>query len=67
MKIVIDYTLCESNGVCAGVMPSVFELRDDDFLYLLQDEVPESDRRTLLRAVRQCPKTGDFHSGLIRA
>lgn len=56
MKIVIDYELCESNGVCMGVMPSVFELRDDDFLYLLREEVPEAEAPLLLDAARQCPR-----------
>jgi ferredoxin len=56
VKVVVDYTLCESNGFCVGVMPAVFELRDDDFLYLLHEDVPEADRPTLLRAVRQCPR-----------
>ena len=56
MRIVVDYTRCESNGVCMGVVPSVFDLRDDDFLYVLQDEPPDSLRAPLLQAVRQCPR-----------
>lgn len=56
MKPVIDYALCESNGVCMGVMPSVFELRDDDNLYLLREDLPEEERATLKQAVRQCPR-----------
>lgn len=56
MRVVVDYELCESNGVCVGVMPSVFELREDDFLYLLQEELPESERPTLEQAVARCPR-----------
>lgn len=56
MKPAVDWDLCESNGVCVNVMPSVFELRDDDQLYLLKDEVAEAERATLENAVRQCPR-----------
>lgn len=56
MKPKIDWDLCESNGVCMDVMPSVFELRDDDKLYLLREDLEEADRATLQQAVRQCPR-----------
>ena len=39
MRIVVDFDLCESNAVCMGIAPEVFEVRDDDFLYVL-DETP---------------------------
>ena len=39
MRIVVDYDLCESNAICMGIAPEVFEVRDDDFLYVL-DETP---------------------------
>ena len=38
MKVKVDFDLCESNAICMGIVPEVFELRDDNFLYLL-DEV----------------------------
>jgi len=56
MRIEVDYDLCESNGLCMGVAPEVFDLRDDDKLYLLQDEPPESMRTVIEQAVRACPK-----------
>lgn len=56
MKVVVDYDLCESNAVCMGVVPEVFEVRDDDFLYVLQEEPPESLRERVEEAVRRCPK-----------
>ena len=34
MKVIVDFDRCESNAVCMGVAPEVFEVRDDDFLYL---------------------------------
>lgn len=56
MKVVVDYDLCESNAVCMGILPEVFEVRDDDFLYLLTEEPDESLRPKLEEAVMRCPK-----------
>jgi ferredoxin len=56
MKIVIDYDLCESNAICMGIAPEVFEVRDDDFLYILDETPPESMRDRMQEAVERCPK-----------
>jgi len=56
MKVVVDYDLCESNAVCMGIAPEIFEVRDDDNLYLLQEEPDESLRPKVEEAVRRCPK-----------
>lgn len=56
MKIVIDYDLCEANAICMGIEPSVFEVREDDNLYVLQEEPPESLRPKMEEAARRCPK-----------
>lgn len=56
MKVVVNYDLCESNAVCMAIAPEVFEVRDDDFLYLLQEEPPEELRTKVEEAVRRCPK-----------
>jgi ferredoxin len=56
MKVVVNYDLCESNAVCMGIAPEVFEVRDDDFLYLLDEHPPDSMRPKIEEAVRQCPK-----------
>ncbi|MDE0928728.1 MAG: ferredoxin [Acidimicrobiales bacterium] len=56
MRIVVDYDLCESNAICMDLAPDVFEVRDDDFLYVL-NETPSDDRREVMEdAVRRCPK-----------
>ncbi|HIG25485.1 MAG TPA: ferredoxin [Acidimicrobiia bacterium] len=56
MRIVVDYDLCESNATCMDLAPDVFEVRDDDFLYVL-NETPSDDRREVMEdAVRRCPK-----------
>ncbi len=56
MKVVVDYDLCESNAVCMGILPEVFEVRDDDFLYVLNENPPEDLRGKLEEAVQRCPK-----------
>jgi ferredoxin len=56
VKVVVDYDLCESNAICMGIVPEVFEVRDDDNLYLLQEEPPEELRAKVEEAVRRCPK-----------
>ena len=56
MKVVVDYDVCESNAVCMGIVPEVFEVRDDDFLYVLQENPPEELRAKVEDAVRRCPK-----------
>ena len=56
MKVVVNYDLCESNAVCMGIAPEVFEVRDDDFLYVLDEEPDESLRDKVEEAARRCPK-----------
>jgi len=56
MKIVVDFDLCESNAVCMSIAPEVFEVRDDDFLYVLNEHPDESMRPKMEEAVRRCPK-----------
>ena len=56
MRIVVDFDLCESNAVCMGIAPDVFEVRDDDFLYVLNENPPDDRRPQMEEAVRRCPK-----------
>lgn len=56
MRVIVDFDLCESNAVCMEVAPEVFEVRDDDFLYILDETPPESMRAKVTEAVQRCPK-----------
>ena len=56
MRVVVDFDLCESNALCMAAAPEVFEVRDDDFLYVLQEEPPEELRPKMEEAVRMCPR-----------
>lgn len=38
-----------------GIVPEVFEVRGDDFLYILQEEPAESLRSKLNEAALACP------------
>lgn len=55
MKIVVDFETCQSHGLCAEAAPEVFELRDDGFLYILNETPPEELRAKVERAARECP------------
>ena len=55
-KVVVDFDLCESNAICMGIAPEVFEVRDDDFLYVLQEEPDEALRPKVEEAAQRCPK-----------
>ncbi len=56
MRIVVDFALCESNAVCMQIAPDIFEVRDDDFLYILNETPDETDRAKVQECVRRCPK-----------
>ena len=55
-KIDVDWGLCESNGVCMGIIPEVFRLEDDDTLTVLQEDVTPENEEQVRDAVRQCPR-----------
>jgi ferredoxin len=55
-KIEVDFGLCESNGVCMGIDPEIFDLDDQDYLHVLQDEVTPENEEHDKEAVRQCPR-----------
>ena len=56
MRVIVDYDLCESNALCMDAAPEVFEVRDDDFLYVLDETPPEELRAKVEQAARVCPK-----------
>jgi ferredoxin len=55
-RVVVDWDLCESNAVCMAIAPDIFEVRDDDFLYILEEEPADSRREAVEQAVARCPK-----------
>lgn len=56
MRVIVNFNLCESNALCVDDCPEVFEIRDDDLLYLLDEHPSEELRSKVEQAVRSCPK-----------
>lgn len=55
MKVEVDLNLCESQAVCIGIAPSVFDIDGDGKLVILQSEPPESLRDSVEDAAAACP------------
>jgi ferredoxin len=56
MRVVVNRTLCESNAVCARLVPEIFVVDDDDRLRIKQEQPSEALRERVEHAVRRCPK-----------
>ena len=55
-KVIVDRDECEANAVCAGILPDVFEVDDEDNL-IIHQEYPRDDQLDKVReAVDSCPK-----------
>jgi ferredoxin len=57
MRVIADWDLCEANAVCAGLVPEVFDVDDEDQLHILVAQVPPALAGGVRRAVMSCPKT----------
>lgn len=56
MRVIVDRDSCEANAVCAGLVPEVFEVDEEDVLHIKVGEVPPELADTVRQAVRSCPK-----------
>jgi len=56
MRIVVDYDQCETNGLCVAAAPEVFQIDDDDRMYLLVEQPSPELQAKVEEAVRLCPK-----------
>jgi ferredoxin len=56
MRIVVDYSLCDSHALCTAEAPEVFEVGEDDRLRILIETPGEELRSKIQAAVRVCPK-----------
>jgi ferredoxin len=56
MRVIVDYTLCESMGLWLRLVRFLFVVRYDDRLYLKTDRPPEALRARVNEAVSRCPK-----------
>jgi ferredoxin len=55
MRVVVDFDACQSNAMCMAAAPEIFEVRDDGYLYVLDENPPETMRAKVEEAVRVCP------------
>jgi ferredoxin len=57
MKIKVDFDLCESNALCEALAPQNFEIDDDDFLQIIDENVTDENRDAVQQAIAACPKS----------
>ncbi|WP_046314949.1 ferredoxin [Mycobacterium sp. UM_Kg1] len=56
MRVEVDRELCESNAVCVGIAPDVFELDDRDLAVVRYETIAEDRSAVVRSAVSLCPK-----------
>ncbi|MEU7688872.1 ferredoxin [Microbispora hainanensis] len=56
MKVTVDRTLCDGNGVCMGIAPDVFDVDDDLNLHIV-DEIPDDPviQAQVRQSITSCP------------
>ncbi|NNN16432.1 MAG: ferredoxin [Acidimicrobiaceae bacterium] len=55
MKVSVDLKRCQSNAICMSIAPNIFEVREDGYLYILNDSPGPADHDDVLEAVEACP------------
>ena len=55
MRVTVDLDMCASTGGCVHQAPTVFEIREDGMLYVLQVEPSEDLRAQVTAAEELCP------------
>lgn len=55
MKIVADHGKCEGLGMCEAMSHEFFEVGDDGFVNVLDENPGEENRQEVLSAVDSCP------------
>ena len=56
MRLVVNWPLCDGNGVCTVEVPELLDLDEDDNLVVKQEHFGEELRAKVEAAVRVCPK-----------
>ena len=58
MRVTVDRALCEANALCAGLVPEVFSVDEEDELTILtpNGEVTPDLAGRVQEAVRCCPR-----------
>jgi ferredoxin len=56
VRVEVNRDACEANAICAGLVPEVFDIDDDDYLHIRVAEVPTGLAERVRHAVGSCPK-----------
>jgi len=56
VRVEVDRDACEANAVCAGLVPEIFQVDDEDVLHITAGDVPPALADAVRLAVRSCPK-----------
>ena len=56
LRVEVDRDACEANAICAGLVPEVFDVDDDDCLHIRVAKVPPELIEGVRHAVSSCPK-----------
>ena len=70
MRIVVNWSLCDGNGLCVKQAPQLLSIDESDSLHVLRETFGAADLDHAQRAVKVCPKaalsiaddTADPHS-----
>jgi len=55
MRVIVDFDACASTGGCVHQAPTVFEIREDGMLHVLQENPGEELRTQVTAAEELCP------------
>jgi ferredoxin len=56
VRVEVDRDACEANAICAGLVPVVFDVDDEDELHIRAGEIPAGLADSVRHAVGSCPK-----------
>lgn len=56
MRIVVNWSLCDGNGLCVKQAPQLLAIDEQDALHVLKESFGEDQREAAQRAVKVCPK-----------
>ena len=56
MRLVVNWPLCDGNGVCTVEVPELLDLDEDDNLVVKREHFDEALKAKVDAAVRVCPK-----------
>ncbi|PXX03273.1 ferredoxin [Mycolicibacterium moriokaense] len=54
MKVRVDHSKCETNALCIGMAPDLFDL-DGDYPVQVPDAIPDDRRGEVREIVASCP------------